>query len=81
MSHEGNDKITDNIRDSKINIDDLRIAQINKLVHNATEMGFGIVQEIAVETLKRKPGCSVKEFLKVLDDYLAQQKTQVNNNG
>ena len=81
MSHEGNDKITDNIRDSKINIDDLRIAQINKLVHNATEMGFGIVQEIPVETLKRKPGCSVKEFLKVLDDYLAQQKTQVNNNG
>jgi hypothetical protein len=44
-------------------------------------MGFGIVQEIAVETLKRKPGCSVKEFLKVLDDYLTQQKTQVNNNG
>ena len=81
MSHEGNDKITDNIRDSKININDLRIAQINKLVHNATEMGFGIVQEIAVETLKRKPGCSVKEFLKVLDDYLTQQKTQVNNNG
>ena len=80
MSHEGNDKIIDNKRDDII-IDDARIAQINKMVHVATEMGFGIVQEIATETLKRKPGCSVKEFMKLLDDYLEKQKTQANSNG
>ena len=80
MSHEGNDKIIDNKRDD-IAIDDVRVAQINKMVHVATEMGFGIVQEIAAETLKRKPGCSVKEFMKLLDDYLEKQKIQANSNG
>ena len=80
MSHEGNDKIIDNKRDD-IAIDDVRVAQINKMVHVATEMGFGIVQEFASETLKRKPGCSVKEFMKLLDDYLEKQKTQANSNG
>ena len=79
MSHEGNDKITDDERD-KITISDPRIAQINKMVHAATEMGFGVVQEIAAQTVKRKPGCTVKEFTKVLDDYLAQQKAQANSN-
>ena len=79
MSHEGNDKIIDDQRD-KITIDAKRIAQINKLVHIATEMGIGVVQEIAEETVKRKPGMSVKEFMKVLDEYLVQQKAQANSN-
>jgi len=79
MSHEGNDKIIDDQRD-KITIDAKRIAQINKLVHIATEMGIGVVQEIAEETVKRKPGMSVKEFMKVLDQYLVQQKAQANSN-
>ena len=71
------------IQDSsaQITLGDARIAQINKMVHAATEMGFGVVQEIAEQTVKRKPGCTVKEFTKILDDYLVQQKKQANSNG
>ena len=58
---------------TQITLGDERIAQINKMVHAATEMGFGVVQEIAAQTVKRKPGCTVKEFTKILDDYLVQQ--------
>jgi hypothetical protein len=67
MSHPGNDEIIENNRDGRIDL-------AHKVVLAATEMGFGIVQEIAVETLKRKPGCTVKEFVKILDQYLEQQK-------
>jgi hypothetical protein len=42
-------------------------------------MGIEIVQEIAAETLKRKPGIKVKEFTKVLDQYLEKQRELVNN--
>ena len=77
MSHPGNDEIIDNNRD-KITLDKTRIDQINNMVHVATEMGFGVVQEIAAETLKRKPGMSVKEFTKILDQYLEQQKKATN---
>ena len=66
---------------TQITLGDERIAQINKMVHAATEMGFGVVQEIAEQTVKRKPGCTVKEFTKILDDYLVQQKKQANSNG
>ena len=66
---------------AQITLGDERIAQINKMVHAATEMGFGVVQEIAAQTVKRKPGCTVKEFTKILDDYLVQQKKQANSNG
>tara|TARA_B100001245_G_C22657806_1_gene322598 strand:- start:5 stop:241 length:237 start_codon:yes stop_codon:yes gene_type:complete len=78
MSHPGNDEITDNARDR---IDPQRVVLINKMVHAATEVGIGVVQEIAAATLKRQPGMSVKEFTKVLDEYLVQQKAQANNNG
>ena len=66
---------------TQITLGDERIAQINKMVHAATEMGFGVVQEIAAQTVKRNPGCTVKEFTKILDDYLVQQKKQANSNG
>ena len=66
---------------SQITLGDARIAQINKMVHAATEMGFGVVQEIAEQTVKRKPGCTVKEFTKILDQYLESQKAQANNVG
>ena len=66
---------------SQITLGDERIAQINKMVHAATEMGFGVVQEIAEQTVKRKPGCTVKEFTKILDQYLESQKAQANNVG
>jgi hypothetical protein len=66
---------------TQIALNDPRVARVNKLVHVATEMGFDIVQEIAAQAVKRKPGMSVKEFTKVLDDYLVQQKAQANSNG
>ena len=62
----------------RITEDESRMAQINKMVHVATEMGISVVQEIIIETLKRKPGCSVKEFSKILDQYLEQQKNKAN---
>tara|TARA_B100000678_G_C18038143_1_gene433561 strand:+ start:252 stop:473 length:222 start_codon:yes stop_codon:yes gene_type:complete len=68
MSHPGNDEIIDNERDN-------RIALSQKMVFAATEMGIEIVQEIALETLKQKPGMSVKDFTKVLDQYLEKQKS------
>ena len=82
MSHPGNDEIIDNERDKRIDaVDPKRYALINEMVHHATKMGIGVVQEIAAATLKRKPGMSVKEFVKVLDDYLAQQEAKANNDG
>ena len=68
MSHEGNDKIIDNQRD------DLRTTLTQNMTHAAIELGIGVVQEIASETLKRKPGMSVKEFTKILDQYLEKQR-------
>ena len=67
MSHPGNDEIIDNMRDT-------RVALSQKLVFAITETGIEIVQEIAAETLKIKPGLSLKEFTKVLDDYLKKQQ-------
>jgi hypothetical protein len=84
MSHPGNDEIIDAKRDNLLEItglDPKRLTQIEKMVDSATEMGIAVVQDIAVEVLKRKPGMSVKEFTKVLDDYLVQKKVQANNNG
>jgi hypothetical protein len=68
MSHEGNDKIIDDQRD------DLRTNLTQNMTHAAIELGIGVVQEIASETLKRKPGMSVKEFTKILDQYLERQR-------
>ena len=82
MSHEGNDKIIDNERDNqKTTMDGARTALIQKMVFAATEVGIAVVQEIAEASLKRKPGLSLKEFTKVLDEYLVQQKDRANNNG
>ena len=82
MSHEGNDKIIDNERDNQeIKMDGARAALIQKMVFAATEVGIAVVQEIAEEALKRKPGLSLKEFTKVLDKYLEEQKNRANSNG
>ena len=67
MSHPGNDEIIDNVRDT-------RVILSQKLVFAITETGIEIVQEIAAETLKIKPGLSLKEFTKILDDYLKKQQ-------
>ena len=72
MSHPGNDEIIDNERDNRLELS-------KNMVFAVTEMGIEIVQEIAAETLKRKPGIKVKEFTKVLDQYLEKQRELVNN--
>ena len=72
MSHPGNDEIIDNERDSKIELS-------QNLVHEMTKFGIGIVQHMAAEVLQKKPGLSLKEFTKLLDDFLKKQKDLVNN--
>ena len=72
MSHPGNDEIIDNERDSKTELS-------QNLVHEMTKFGIGIVQHMAAEILQRKPGLSLKEFTKILDDFLEKQKDLVNN--
>ena len=74
MSHEGNDKIIDNKRDI---INDIRTTLTQNMTFAAIELGIGVVQEIAAETIKRKPGMSVKEFTKVLDEFTEKQKEAV----
>ena len=74
MSHEGNDKIIDNKRD---NLDDIRTTLTQNMTFAAIELGIGVVQEIAAETIKRKPGMSLKEFTKVLDEFTEKQKEAV----
>ena len=72
MSHPGNDEIIDNERDSKVELS-------QNLVHEMTKFGIGIVQHMAAEVLQKKPGLSLKEFTKILDDFLEKQKDLVNN--
>ena len=72
MSHPGNDEIIDNERDSKIELS-------QSLVLEMTKFGIGIVQHMAAEVLQKKPGLSLKEFTKLLDDFLEKQKDLVNN--
>tara|TARA_B100000929_G_scaffold259889_1_gene223875 strand:- start:70 stop:300 length:231 start_codon:yes stop_codon:yes gene_type:complete len=72
MSHPGNDEIIDNARDSKLELSE-------SLVFEMTKFGIGIVQHMAAEILQRKPGISVKEFTKLLDDFLEKQKDLINN--
>ena len=71
MSHPGNDEIIDNERDSKIELS-------QSLVLEMTKFGIGIVQHMAAEILQKKPGLSLKEFTKLLDDFLEKQKDLVN---
>ena len=72
MSHPGNDEIIDNERDSRIELS-------QDLVHEMTKFGIGIVQHMAAEILQKKLGLSLKEFTKILDDFLEKQKDLVNN--
>ena len=50
--------------------------EIEKMVAATTEFGIHIVQSIAAETLKHKPGMSLQQFTKVLDEYITKTKTQ-----
>ena len=71
MSHPGNDEIIDNSIDKKVELS-------QSFVLEMTKFGIGIVQAIAAETVKLKPGMSVKEFTKVLDQYIKDQETKAN---
>tara|TARA_R110000787_G_scaffold104340_3_gene211216 strand:+ start:1703 stop:1885 length:183 start_codon:yes stop_codon:yes gene_type:complete len=44
------------------------------MVYASTELGIEITQEIAAQVLVQRPGISLKEFTKVLDDYVARIK-------
>ena len=68
MSHPGIDAIIEHKRDNA------KYTLIEKSIFIATEVGFAVVQELAAETLKRKPGLSLKEFTKIMDQYLEKQK-------
>jgi len=56
-------------------------ALIEKMVFNAVEIGFEVVQEVAAKTLVTKPGLSLKEFTKVLDEYIIKQRDTQSNSG
>jgi len=71
MSHPGNDEIIDNATDNRVELSE-------GFVFEMTKFGIGIVQEIAAETVKVKPGMSVKDFVKVLDQYLKDQESKSN---
>jgi hypothetical protein len=72
MSHPGNDEIIENERDNKVELS-------QNLVLEMTKFGIGIVQHMSAEILQKKPGLSLKEFTKLLDDFLEKQKDLVNN--
>lgn len=44
------------------------------LVYASTELGVEIAQELAAQVLIQKPGMSLKEFTKVLDEYVDRIK-------
>ena len=45
-----------------------------KTVLAASELGINVVQEIAAQSLKQKPGLSLKEFTRILDQYVQKVK-------
>jgi len=47
---------------------------ITNVVSTAVELGFAVVQQVAAETLVMKPGLSLKEFTKILDQYIEKQR-------
>ena len=47
---------------------------IENVVSTAVELGFAVVQEVAAEALIKKPGLSLKEFTKLLDQYIQKQR-------
>lgn len=50
-----------------------------RLVLTATEFGISVVQSIAAETLKTKPGLSLKDFTHVLDRYTEKSRNAVDS--
>jgi hypothetical protein len=51
---------------------------IEDVVSTAVELGFAVVQEVASEALIKKPGLSLKEFTKLLDQYIQKQREKSN---
>jgi len=51
---------------------------IEDVVSTAVELGFAVVQEVAAEALVKKPGLSLKEFTKLLDQYIQKQRENSN---
>jgi|TARA_B110000263_G_C15105121_1_gene417126 hypothetical protein len=75
MSHPGNDEIIDNERDNKkSNLEKEHEELTIETVIAATALGINVVQKIAVQSLKQKPGLSLKEFTQILDKYVDTMK-------
>jgi hypothetical protein len=72
MSHPGNDEKIDNERDNKVELS-------QKLVLEMTRFGIEVVQHMATEALRQKPGMSTKEFMKVLDQFIEKQEELLRN--
>ena len=51
-----------------------------KLVQEATKFGISVVQEIAAEALKTKPGMKLIDFVKVLDTYAENTSKHISAN-
>lgn len=55
-------------------MEDLKQQLSENVVFAGTELGICVVQNIAAECLKKKPGMSLKNFTLELDTYLARVK-------
>jgi hypothetical protein len=49
-----------------------------RMVLTATELGISVVQTIAAETLKTKPGLSLRDFTHILDTFASKSKEAVS---
>lgn len=59
---------------------DPKIKLSENMVFAGTELGIAIVQELAAGTLKLKPGMSLRDFTRILDQYIDKAKAQIVNN-
>lgn len=50
-----------------------------RMVLTATELGISVVQTIAAETLKTKPGLSLRDFMQILDQYAQKSKEAIDS--
>jgi hypothetical protein len=65
-------------KNTKTNADIERETLAEDLAHQGIKLGFAVVQHVAAETLKHKPGCSVIEFVQILDRYQKDMEAQRN---
>ena len=50
---------------------------IERMVLTATELGVNVVQTMAAETLKQKPGITLRDFTHILDQYIERSSATI----